>query len=118
MAANKNLTVVEETVETANVEVTTPEEAVVETAEIEVATAEETEEKVTFMQKVVNVGKKHGKKIAVAVGAVALGVAAYALGKHSGESDDFDEFDYDFDSEIDVVGDADYSEIVADVTEE
>ena len=79
-------------------------------------TTTEEPEKVTFMQKAAGVCKKHGKKIAMAVGAVALGVAAYALGKKSGESDDFEEFDYDFDGNVDVV-DADYSE-VADTTEE
>ena len=67
--------------------------------EIEEVTEEEvveTETKKSFGSKIVDFGKKHGKKIVTGVAVAAVGVLGYALGKKThGEDDDFTEGDED-----------------------
>ena len=69
--------------------------------EIEEVTEEEvveTETKKSFGSKIVDFGKKHGKKIVTGVAVAAVGVLGYALGKKThGEDDDFTEDDEDLD---------------------
>ena len=69
--------------------------------EIEEVTEEEvveTETKKGFGSKIVDFGKKHGKKIVTGVAVAAVGVLGYALGKKThGEDDDFTEDDEDLD---------------------
>lgn len=93
----------EETVEN------TAEETKVETTSKSTNVIVEAEPK--FYQKAWCGIKKHGKKIAVAVGVTALGVAAYALGKKAGSDDDYD---YDYDSISYSFGGSDDSDVVAD----
>ena len=65
--------------------------------EIEEVTEEEvveTETKKSFGSKIVDFGKKHGKKIVTGVAVAAVGMLGYALGKKThGEDDDFTEDD-------------------------
>ena len=80
--------------------------------EIEEVTEEEvveTETKKSFCSKIVDFGKKHGKKIVTGVAVAAVGVLGYALGKKThGEDDDFTEDDEDLDCvEFDGVDPAD-----------
>lgn len=80
--------------------------------EIEEVTEEEvveTETKKSFGSKIVDFGKKHGKKIVTGVAVAAVGVLGYALGKKThGEDDDFTEDDEDLDCvEFDKVDPAD-----------
>ena len=69
--------------------------------EIEEVTEEEvveTETKKSFGSKIVDFGKKHGKKIVTGVAVAAVGMLGYALGKKThGEDDDFTEDDEDLD---------------------
>ena len=69
--------------------------------EIEEVTEEEvveTETKKGFGSKIVDFGKKHGKKIVTGVTVVAAGILGYALGrKSSGEEDDYLEDDEESD---------------------
>ena len=70
-------------------------EEIEEVAEEEVV---ETETKKSFGSKIVDFGKKHGKKIVTGVAVAAVGVLGYALGKKTtGEEDDFTEDDEDLD---------------------
>ena len=77
--------------------------------EIEEVTEEEvveTETKKGFGSKIVDFGKKHGKKIVTGVAVVAVGMLCYALGKktHGEEDDDCFEDDEDLDCvELDEV---------------
>ena len=80
--------------------------------EIEEVTEEEvvdTETKKSFGSKIVDFGKKHGKKIVTGVAVAAVGVLGYALGKKThGEDEDFTEDDEDLDCvEFDEVDPAD-----------
>ena len=80
--------------------------------EIEEVTEEEvveTETKKSFGSKIVDFGKKHGKKIVTGVAVAAVGVLGYAVGKRTeGEDDDFTEDDEDLDCvEFDEVDPAD-----------
>ena len=70
--------------------------------EIEEVTEEEvveTETKKSFCSKIVDFGKKHGKKIVTGVAVAAVGVLGYALGKktHGEEDDDYLEDDEELD---------------------
>ena len=69
--------------------------------EIEEVTEEEvveTETKKSFCSKIVDFGKKHGKKIATGVAVTVVAAAAYVLGrKSSGEDEDSTEGDEDLD---------------------
>lgn len=69
--------------------------------EIEEVTEEEvveTETKKSLGSKIVDFGKKHGKKIVTGVAVAAVGMLGYALGKKThGEDDDFTEDDEDLD---------------------
>ena len=69
--------------------------------EIEEVTEEEvveTETKKSFCSKIVDFGKKHGKKIVTGVAVAAAGMLGYVLGKKThGEDDDFTEDDEDLD---------------------
>ena len=68
-------------------------EEIEEVAEEEVV---ETETKKSFGSKIVDFGKKHGKKIVTGVAVAAVGMLGYALGrKSSGEDEDFTEGDED-----------------------
>ena len=70
-------------------------EEIEEVAEEEVV---ETETKKSFGSKIVDFGKKHGKKIVTGVAVAAVGVLGYALGKKThGEDEDFTEDDEDLD---------------------
>ena len=70
-------------------------EEIEEVAEEEVV---ETETKKSFGSKIVDFGKKHGKKIVTGVAVAAVGVLGYVLGKKThGEDDDFTEDDEDLD---------------------
>ena len=83
--------------------------------EIEEVTEEEvveTETKKSFGSKIVDFGKKHGKKIVTGVAVAAVGMLGYALGKKThGEDDDFTEDDEDLDCvEFDEADPADEEE--------
>ena len=69
--------------------------------EIEEVTEEEvveTETKKGFGSKIVDFGKKHGKKIVTGVAVAAVGMLGYALGKKThGEDEDFIEDDEELD---------------------
>ena len=69
--------------------------------EIEEVTEEEvveTETKKSLGSKIVDFGKKHGKKIVTGVAVVVVGMLAYALGKKShGEDEDYFEDDEELD---------------------
>ena len=70
--------------------------------EIEEVTEEEvveTETKKSFGSKIVDFGKKHGKKIAIGVAVTVVGAVAYVLGKktHGEEDDDYLEDDEELD---------------------
>ena len=70
--------------------------------EIEEVTEEEvveTETKKGFGSKIVDFGKKHGKKIVTGVAVAAVGMLGYALGKktHGEEDDDYLEDDEELD---------------------
>ena len=73
--------------------------------EIEEVTEEEvveTETKKGFGSKIVDFGKKHGKKIVTGVAVAAVGMLGYALGKKThGEEEDDDCFEDD--EELDCV---------------
>lgn len=81
-------------------------EEIEEVAEEEVV---ETETKKSFGSRIVDFGKKHGKKIVTGVAVAAVGVLGYALGKKSsGEDEDFTEDDEDLNCvEFDEVDPAD-----------
>ena len=81
-------------------------EEIEEVAEEEVV---ETETKKSFGSKIVDFGKKHGKKIVTGVAVAAVGVLGYALGKKThGEDEDFTEDDEHLDCvECDEVDPAD-----------
>lgn len=63
---------------------------------------EETEEKKGLVAKIVNFGKKNGKKLAIGAGIAAVGLIGYALGNKSRGSE---ETDWD-DTQDDVVSDS------------
>ena len=81
-------------------------EEIEEVAEEEVV---ETETKKSFGSKIVDFGKKHGKKIVTGVAVAAVGVLGYALGKKThGEDEDFTEDNEELDCvEFDEVDPAD-----------
>ena len=73
--------------------------------EIEEVTEEEvveTETEQGFGSKIVDFGKKHGKKIVTGVAVVVVGMLAYALGKKSHGEDEGDDYLED-DEESDCV---------------
>ena len=73
--------------------------------EIEEVTEEEvveTETKQGFGSKIVDFGKKHGKKIVTGVAVAAVGILGYALGKKTNSEDEGDDYLED-DEESDCV---------------